>query len=437
MTSRSRLQTAIAAATLSGLFAMPALAGNAETLASEIEQRVADIEPQVVSWRRDIHEHPELSNREVRTSGLVAKHLESLGIEVKTGIAHTGVVGILKGAKEGPVVARRADMDALPVTEDTDLPFASKVRTSFNGQEVGVAHACGHDAHVAILMGTAEVLASMKDELEGTVMFIFQPAEEGAPEGEEGGAELMLKEGLFDGMTPDAVFGLHVTAAAPAGTLMVRSGGVLASSDVFSIKVSGKQTHGGLPWLGVDPIVLSSQVVLGLQTIASRQLNVTETPSVISVGTIHGGVRQNIIPESVEMTGTIRTFSPEVREQIHQNMARTAENIAHSGGGTAEVHIDPGYPATINDAELTRRMLPTLKRIAGDDFREAQPITAAEDFAFYAQKVPGMFFNVGAAPEDPAKRFPNHNPKFSIDEKALPVGVKAMTSVALDFLSGN
>ena len=316
-----------------------------------------------MAWRRDIHEHPELGNREFRTAALVAEHLRALGMEVRTEVGHTGVVATLRGGRPGPVVALRADMDALPVTELVDLPFASKVRTTYNGQEVGVMHACGHDNHVAILMGVADVLASVKDDLPGSVKFIFQPAEEGAPSGERGGAELMLEEGAFENPTPEAVFGLHV-APGPLGHLSYRSGSAMASSDGLRIVVRGRQTHGAIPWGGIDPIVVSSQIVLGLQTIASRQLPVTLTPSIITIGSIHGGVRGNIIPDEVEMVGTIRTFDEEVREDIHRRIRQTAELIAASAGATAEVFISEGYPVTENDPALTERMVPTLQRVA-------------------------------------------------------------------------
>ncbi len=399
-----------------------------------LQQLIDQVTPEVIDWRREIHQHPELGNREFKTAELVAAHLKELGIEVKTGVAHTGVVGILHGAKKGPVVALRADMDALPVTEEVDLPFASKVRTTYNGQDVGVAHACGHDAHTAILMGVADVLAGMKDELQGTVMFIFQPAEEGAPAGEEGGAKLMLAEGLFAELKPDAVFGLHVTPA-PVGTIEVREGGIMASTDAFEINVKGKQTHGAWPWKGVDPIVLSSQVVMGLQTITSRQLDLTKSASVITVGTIHGGVRGNIIPQEVTMTGTIRALDPDTRLTIHDYMERTVENIALSGGGSAELNITPYFPVTYNNPELTRKMTASLRK-AGD-VKEAVPMTPAEDFSFYAQEVPSMFFFIGAAPDNPEEVFPNHSPRFQVNEKALPIGITAMTKVALDFLSSH
>lgn len=424
-------------AALTGLMtvlAVSAIAGE-DALPDAVAERIEAVMPKVVAWRRDIHQHPELANREFRTAALITEHLEMLGMEVRTEIAHTGVVGILRGGEPGPVVALRADMDALPVEEQVDVPFASRVRAEYMGQEVPVMHACGHDLHVAILMGVAEVLATMRDELPGTVMFVFQPAEEGAPPGEEGGAELMLREGLFDDPRPDAIFGLHVVPA-PVGTIGWRSGGMMASSDRFTIKVRGRQTHGAVPWGGVDPIVVASQIVLGLQTIPSRQLDATLTPSVVTVGAIRGGVRHNIIPEEVDMTGTLRTFDPDTREQIHERVTRTAENIAASAGATAEVEIFHGYPVTYNDPELTGRMLPTLRRVVGEGLVEAPRATGAEDFSYYQQEVPGLFFFVGIASDDPEKVHPNHSPRFYADERGLPIGVRAMTALALDFLHG-
>lgn len=407
-----------------------------EPVSPEVQTRIDKVMPKVVDWRRDIHAHPELGNREVRTARLVARHLERLGLEVKTGIAYTGVVGILRGGGgDGPVVGLRADMDALPVTEQTDLPFASKERTEFNGEQVGVAHACGHDTHTAMLMGVAEVLAGMKDQLKGTVMFVFQPAEEGAPVGEEGGAELMLKEGAFAELKPDVMFAQHVMSL-PVGYIGVRTGGTAASSDVFSIKVKGAQTHGGMPWSGIDPIVVASRIVLALQTIPSRQLDVTRTPSVISLGAIHGGVRNNIIPDEVEMEGTIRTFDTGTRKRIHELIARTAEQVAASAGATAEVSIDPGYPVTLNDPALTRAMRPTLERVGPRGVSEASQSMASEDFSYFAGEVPSMYFFIGAAPaEGPA--YPNHSPMFVANEAALPIGVTAMTALVLDYLDAH
>lgn len=414
------------------LFLVP-VANAQSALPADVQSRIDQVMPDVVAWRRDIHQHPELGNREFRTAGIVADHLTRLGMEVHTEIAHTGVVGILRGGRPGPAVALRADMDALPVTEEVDLPFASTVRTIFNGQEVGVMHACGHDNHVAILMGAAEVLAGMRDELPGTIMFIFQPAEEGPPPGEEGGAELMLKEGLFDLLRPDAVFGLHVVPA-PVGSIAVRKGGMMASSDSFRITVHGQQTHGAQPWAGIDPIVVASQIVLGLQTITSRQLNATTTPSIVTVGAINGGVRSNIIPDTVEMIGTLRTFDADTRIQIHERVERTATQIAASAGASVDVEISLGYPVTANDHDLVDQMEPTLRRVAGEQFSEAGLSTGAEDFSYYAQEVPGLFFFLGVASDDPSMVHPNHSPLFYADERALPVGVQAMTALALDFL---
>lgn len=438
MNAMFSLKRSTLAITLASLLAMPAT-GMADTrtpLPVRAQSLVDEVTPLVISWRQDIHQHPELGNRETRTAGLVAEHLKALGMEVRTDIAHTGVVGILKGAKEGPVVALRADMDALPVTEETGLPFASRVKTEYNGEEVGVAHACGHDMHVAILMGAAQVLAEMKDELAGTVIFVFQPAEEGAPKGEEGGAALMLKEGLFADLKPDAMFGLHVMTS-PLGEISVRSQGLLASSDQLNIIIKGKQTHGGMPWNGVDPIVTASQVIMGLQTIPARQLDATNTPSVISIGAIKGGVRGNIIPDEVAMEGTIRTFDNDTRDEIHQRIERTAVNIAESAGATADVKINKGYPATINDPELTNAMIPTLQRIAGEQFHEATRSMASEDFAYFASEVPSMYFFLGTKPEGQALAYPNHSPKFNPDERALPIGVSAMTALVLDYTNSH
>src|SRR6056300_1286502 len=323
-------------------------------LSPAMEETIVSVMPNVVAWRRDFHQHPELGNSEFRTAKIIADHLRRLGMEVQTEVAHTGVVGVLKGS-DGPVVALRADMDALPVTELVDLPFASKAKGTYQGQEVGVMHACGHDNHVAIHMGVAEVLASMGDQLPGTVKFIFQPAEEGTPDQSVGGAELMLAEGAFDSPVPDAVFGLHVFPF-PVGTIATRPGGLMASSDFYRITVNGKQTHGAVPWAGVDPIVTASQIVLALQTIVSRQLDATLTPSIVTVGKIEGGVRNNIIPESVEMVGTIRTFDADTRLKIHERVRQIATNVAESAGASAEVEIDMGYGVTRNDPDLYRQM---------------------------------------------------------------------------------
>ena len=415
--------------------AVSGAAANAQGLPDDVQALVDDVMPQVVAWRRDIHAHSELGNREFRTAALVAEHLEQLGMAVQTSVAHTGVVGLLRGGRPGPVVALRADMDALPVTEQVDLPFASRVRTEYNGEEVGVMHACGHDNHVAILMGVAEVLAALGDDLPGTVKFIFQPAEEGPPAGEDGGADMMIREGVLQNPRPDAIFGLHVWPT-PVGTLGWRSGGMMASADGFSILVRGRQTHGAVPWAGIDPIVVASQIVLGLQTIPSRQLDATLTPSIVTVGSIHGGNRGNIIPEEVELVGTLRTFDMATREQMHERVTRTAMSIAESAGASAEVSIGIGVPVTANDPELTRRMLPTLQRVAGDGLVETPRITGAEDFSFFQEAIPGLFFFLGVAPDDPERVHPNHSPRFYADERALPLGVQSMTALALDFLEG-
>jgi amidohydrolase len=410
------------------------------TLTSEIDRRASQIQSKVVAWRRDIHQNPELGNREVRTSKLVADHLRSLGIEVKTGVAHTGVVGVLRGARPGSVVALRADMDGLPVTEQLDLPFSSKVKTQYNGQEVGVMHACGHDTHTAILMGVAEVLAGLKDRLPGTVKFIFQPAEEGVPAGEEGGAKMMLREGVLDNPKVDAIFGLHVMAfAGNVGRVQYRSGGTMASSDTLRITVKGRQTHGALPWNGVDPIVTASQIILGLQTITSRQLDATKSPAVITIGTIRGGNRYNIIPDEVVMEGTLRTFDPEMQEDMHRRIKLTAESIAKAAGAEASVEITGYAPVTFNNPTLTERMVPTLKRIAGDsNVSVAVQTTTAEDFAFYGRDIPGFFFFLGSVPDgiDPSTAAANHSPLFNVDEGVLPLGVRLLANMAVDYLSG-
>lgn len=413
---------------------MPVQAQDLSTLHEALDAHAAAIESDVIDWRRDIHANPELSNREFRTAALVADHLRALGMDVRTEVAHTGVVGFLQGGKPGPIVALRADMDALPVTELVDLPFASKVRTTYNGMDVGVMHACGHDNHVAILMGVASVLATMKEDLPGSVKFIFQPAEEGAPAGEEGGADLMLREGAFENPRPEVIFGLHVWPNR-VGEFSYLPGPFMASSDAMRIKVTGRQTHGAVPWGGVDPIVVASQIVLGLQTIASRQLDVTATPSIITIGTFHGGVRSNIIPDEVELSGTIRTFLPEVRRDIERRIRHTVEHIATSAGATAEVEIDYGYPVTVNDPELTMQMLPSLERVS-DSVKQTAKITGAEDFSYFANEVPGLFVFLGVAPPDAdlATVPRNHSPYFFADEAALLTGVRALASLAVDYM---
>ncbi len=405
---------------------------------AQVDAAAAALEAKVIGWRRDFHRHPELSNREVRTAGVIADHLRALGFAVQTGVAHTGVVALLDSGKPGPVIALRADMDALPVSEQVDLPFASKERTTYNGQEVGVMHACGHDCHVAILMGVAELLAGLKAQLRGQIKFIFQPAEEGPPAGEEGGAALMIKQGVLENPTPGVIFGLHVFAGVEAGSIAYRPGPAMASSDRIRITVNGRQTHGALPWRGVDPIVISSQIVLGLQTIVSRQVDVTLEPAVVSIGAIRGGVRDNIIPDAVEMLGTVRTFNEEMRKDIHSRIRNTVELIAQSAGATAQVHFDNAYPVTVNDIPLTERMVPTLERVAGKDkVFIGQKITGYEDFSYYQQKIPGFFYFVGITPRgvDRKESAPNHSPRFFVDESALLLGVRSLAHLTLDYMA--
>jgi amidohydrolase len=410
----------------------------ANPLAAEVDRLATELNSQVVTWRRDFHKNPELGNREVRTSKVIADELRKLGYEVTTNVATTGVIGVLRGAKPGPVVALRSDMDALPVTEQTELPFKSTAKAQWNGQEVGVMHACGHDNHMAILLGTATALARMKDRLPGTVKVIFQPAEEGAPPGEVGGAEQMLKENAFENPKVDAVFGLHVFPF-PAGTVSYRPGPMMASQDNFIIRVNGRQTHGAVPWGGIDPIVIGSQIVMALQTIISRTVNITEAPAVVTVGRFTGGNRANIVPDQIELEGTIRSFDENVRKDIQARLRSIATNIAEAAGATAEVTIATGYPVTRNDPSLTERMVPTLKRTVGDaNVRVASLTGTAEDFSFFQQRAPGMFIFLGVTPRDQdyTKAAQNHSPLFFADESALPVGVKVMTNLTLDYLFG-
>lgn len=412
-------------------------------LSEQIDQRAKAIEDKLIAWRRDIHQHPELGNQETRTSKLVADHLRALGMDVKTGVAGTGVVAVLKGGKPGPVVALRADMDALPVKEQVDVPFASKAKGTYLGKEVDVMHACGHDTHTAILMATAEVLAGMKDQLPGSVKFIFQPAEESPadfePDGKKiWGAKMMVQEGVLDNPKVDAIFGLHVSSAYPAGWLSWRSGPAMAAADQFWIDVTGKQTHGARPWSGIDPIVVSSQIILGLQTIPSRQINSMLEPAVITVGAIHGGNRMNIVPDNVAMTGTIRTYDEGMKKDIHQRIARTAEMIAQSAGARADVRVVELYNATVNNPALTEQMGSTLRRVAGEGNYGLQPkSTASEDFSFYQEKVPGMFFYLGVTPKgtDVEKAAPNHSPRFYVDESGLINGVRALSNLTIDYMA--
>jgi amidohydrolase len=432
------MRTAWIALLALGGMAPPPSPSLSSSLSTEIDRLATQVDPKVVAWRRDIHQHPELGNREFRTSKLVAAHLQALGLEVRTGIAHTGVIGILRGGKPGPVVALRADMDALPVTEPAGLPFASTERTTYNGLDVGVMHACGHDNHTAILMGVAEVLSGLKAQLPGTVVFLFQPAEEGAPDGEQGGAKLMLAEGAFDNPAPSAVFGLHVVPG-PIGRITYSPAAFMASSDKFSIVVHGRATHGALPWAGVDPIELSAQIITGLQTVVSRQVNLTTGAAVVTVGSIHGGVRNNVISDSVVMLGTIRSFDTTTRRILHERIPREAQYIAQSGGGTADVQIIDQYPVTVNNPALVARMLPTLQRVAGEaNVVEIPPVTGSEDFSYYEQRVPGFYFFLGVTPPDQDWRTAatNHSPKFFADERALPTGVRALAHIAVDYLTG-
>ena len=400
-----------------------------------IDKQATAIESKVIEWRRDFHEHPELGNQEVRTAKIIANHLRSLGMEVTENVAVTGVVGVLKGGKPGPMVALRADMDALPVTERVDVPFKSNVTTTFNGQQTGVMHACGHDSHVAILMGAAEVLAGMKDQLEGSVKFIFQPAEEGVSDVDMAGAELMVKEGVMKDV--DAIFGLHIWAQVEAGKIGYRSGPSMAAVDMLGIDVHGTQAHGASPWSGVDPIVTSSQIVMGLQTILSRSVNITQNPAIVTIGAIHGGIRHNIIPEKVEMIGTIRTFGAEQQALVHRRITEIATNIAESAGAKADVKITKLYPATINPPELTAKMVPSLQAAAGEEnLIVMDPMTGSEDFSFFQQEKPGFFIFLGGMKKgaDPLKTPSHHTPDFYLDESGFTLGVKTLSYFVVDYM---
>ncbi|MBK8284795.1 MAG: amidohydrolase [Ahniella sp.] len=416
------------------LFVLPV----AQAEPAKLDALFAEARDPVIGFRRDFHQNPELGNRETRTAGIVAAELKRLGIDVQTGVAKTGVIGTLKGGKPGPRIALRADMDALPVVEEVDLPFASTVRTQFNGTEVGVMHACGHDAHTAILLGTARVLSAMRDDLAGEVLFVFQPAEEGPPPGEEGGADLMMKEGVFEGRQPDAIFGLHVFYTLHSDQIGVREGPILAGSDRFSITVKGQQTHGAQPWRGVDPVLTAANIVSQSQSIVSRQLNISELPAVLSFGMVHGGLRWNIIPDRVELEGTIRTFDPVMRQDLFDRLIRTAEHVAAAQGAEIE-HKIPMPEAvnlvTYNDPTLTRAMRPSLERAVGADrVKTIPPNMVAEDFPRFTENLPGMYFFVGAIKPgaDLAKAAPNHSPRFEVDEGALDTGVRAMVQLVLD-----
>ncbi len=411
----------------------PALAVD---MSAEINAAAAKVMPQVIEWRRHFHQNPELGNREFNTSKMIAEQLRKLGIETRTGIAKTGVVGTLKGGQPGPVIGLRADIDGLPVTERVDVPFKSVAKTEYNGQTVGVMHACGHDTHIAMLLGTAQVLSGMKDKIKGTVVFIFQPAEEGAPAGEEGGADLMVKEGVMDNPKIAAIFGIHINAQTEVGKIGYKPLGFMAASDWFTIKVKGRQSHGAYPWRGVDPIAVASQIYTGLQMIVARESDLTKSPVVITVGKINGGVRENIIPEEMTMAGTIRTLDKDVQKDVHNKIRLTATKIAESMGAVAEVTINMKTPVTFNDPELVRKMLPSLEKAAGsENTREVQWVTGAEDFAYYGAKAPAFFFNVGGMVKgkDPKMVADHHTPDFFIDDSRLDVGIKAFCNIVFDY----
>jgi amidohydrolase len=408
-----------------------------QSLSTEIDKLIAAVEPQLIQWRRHLHQHPELSNREIETARYVAEQLRSFGLEPQTGVAGTGVVALLRGGRPGPVVALRADMDGLPVREEVKLPFASTATAEYEGNTVGVMHACGHDTHVAMLLATAKVLSQIKDRLPGSVKFIFQPAEEGAPLDERpAGAERMVADGVMQNPKVDAVFGLHVFANVPTGTITYRSGPFMAAADQFEILVTGKQTHGSAPWRGVDPIVVGAQIVTALQTIVSRSVDITQLPAIVSVGQFQSGVRNNIIPETARLVGTIRTFDDAVQNDIHARVKKIAEGVAAGAGATVDVKIHRGYPVTSNDPALTARMLPTLERVAPGRVRQSELITGAEDFTYFQRQAPGLFVFLGITPPEQAGKAPaNHSPLFFVDENALPTGVRALTNLAVDYLS--
>ncbi|MEE4172628.1 MAG: amidohydrolase [Xanthomonadales bacterium] len=423
---------------LTGLvLASPPIA-HAQLTFEDIDRAAAEVQPQVVEWRRWFHENPELSNREFNTATRIAEILADMGLEPTTGIAGTGVVAMIEGGQPGPLVAIRADMDGLPVTEETGLPFASTAIGEYNGQEVGVMHACGHDTHMAMALGAAKILNDNRDELPGRVLLIFQPAEEGPPTGEKGGASLMLEEGLFEPEMPEAVFGLHVGIGIPGGQFATRAGPLMASSDRFVITVNGRQTHGARPWDGVDPVVTAAQIVMGLQTIASRQLDVTAAPSIISVGRIEGGVRNNVIPDTVELEGTIRAFDPAMRAQIHAAMERTARSIAEANGATIDWELELGNPPVRNNAALYEMMVPALEHAAGAPLSPLNPQTVAEDFSEYAERTPSLFVFLGNWPEgvDPKTQPTNHSPMFDVHEPWLEHGVRAFGNMVVTYLNG-
>lgn len=413
------------------------VSAQSQHLKEHIDQQADQIEEEVIEWRRHFYQNPELSNREFETADYIATFLEDLGFEVQTGIAHTGVVGLLDTGRPGPVVALRADIDALPVEDRADVPFRSTAAGEYRGREEPVKHACGHDTHIAMLMGAAKILAGMQDELQGQVKFLFQPAEEGAPEGEDGGAELMVEEGGLENPDVDAIFGLHISSNLPVGQVEYREGGIMAASDRLEITVHGKQTHGSTPWTGIDPIVTSAQIINGLQTVVSRRTELTKEAAVVSVGIIEGGVRNNIIPEETTMIGTIRTLDEEMQDNVHEDVRQTATKIAESMGATAEVTIDHGYPVTNNDSELTRRMLPTLQSVAGEErVVETDAHTGAEDFSFFQREVPGLYVFIGGLPEGMTREEapPHHTPEFEINEEGMKLGVRAHAYFVVDYL---
>jgi amidohydrolase len=420
------------------LSSTPLLSISQVQLKEKIEAATNKIEPKSIEWRRDIHQNPELGNNEFRTAKKIADHLRTLGIEVKENVGKTGVVGILKGAKPGKCIALRADIDALPIVERNNLPFISKAKSTYNGEEVGVMHACGHDTHVAMLMSVAEILSGMKNEIKGTVKFIFQPAEEGPPEGEERGAPLMIKEGVMENPKVDAIFGLHIESDIEVGKIEYKSGAFMASSDWFVIKVNGKGSHGSQPWKGIDPIAVSAQIINGLQTIVSRQSELTKAPAVITVGKIEGGVRSNIIPESCTMNGTIRTLDKDMQKDIYEKIRRVATNIAEASGATADVSFDTKTLVTYNDPELVKKTLPSLQQAAGiDNVKEREWVTGAEDFSYYGEKAPAFFFYLGGMPKgnDPKKAPPHHTADFIVDDSGMKTGIKAFCTIVFDYLN--
>jgi len=400
-----------------------------------LDKDITDIEPKVIEWRRHFHQNPELSNREFKTAEKIAEHLTALGMEVQTGIAHTGVVGILKGDHPGKVLALRADTDGLPVKERADLPFKSTAVGEFRGEEVPVMHACGHDTHVAILMGVAEIMSKNTDKIHGTIKFIFQPAEEGAPPGEEGGAKLMVEEGVLKNPDVDAIFGLHISSGQPINTISYRSGGIMAAVNSFEINVKGKQTHGSMPWGGIDPIMVSAKIIDGLQTLVSREMPLTQDAVVLSIGKISSGVRSNIIPESAQMIGTLRTLDEGMQQHIHKRMREMVPAIAAAYRAEATISIDEGYPITFNDPDLTAQMVPSLEASAGkENVHVINAITGAEDFSFFQKEVPGVYFFLGGMTPGNTQPFPHHTPDFYIDEDGLLLGVKTFVQMSLDYL---